>query len=97
MGGDEDIPLSNGRNDSRSPPSGIVIWTHHSLNPLSNKTSLISATIQVSLRAASAILIPRNCHESISEYRLQAAQGSDRLKPGLQRYERVINFPRSIL
>ena len=31
------------------------------------------------------------------EYCLQAALGADRLKPGLQRSERIIGFPRSIL
>jgi len=41
----------------------------------------------------SDILIPRNCHESMLEYPLQAALGGDRLKPGLPRSERVVGFP----
>jgi len=57
----------------------------------------VAEPMEKGLDPSSDILIPRNCHESMLEYRLQAARGADRLKPGFQRSERVIGFPRSIL
>jgi len=58
--------------------------------------TLVSPPHFAGKRLPSDLLIPRNCHESMLEYRLQAALGADRLKPELRRSERVIGLPRSI-